>query len=399
MSIAAVANNAAPVARAESPIRRVCLVTESAGGGVGRHFLDLAAGLARRGIDVVAIYSPGRCDALFRQRKATVGAVRFVELPMRRAVQPGDAIDLWKLIGCIRRHGPFDIIHGHSSKGGALARLAGSYLGIPAIYTPHAFITLNPALSPAKRAIYGRVERWLARRSKALIAVSQDEANHALGLGIDPKLVHVVPNGIEPTEFPARDLARRKLTLSADDLVIGFVGRLVPQKAPDLLLDAFAKIAARVPRARLVIVGSGPLEAALRQRIEQLGLQTRVHMTGDEVAIALMPAFDIFCLSSRYEGMTYVLLEALLAGLPIVATQVGGVSLCVAEDANGLIVQPGDALGLAEALASLANDETTRRRYASASLVQAQRFTADRMVEKTVAVYESIVSRRPATRP
>src|SRR6476620_7665181 len=108
---------APPRARALLP-RRVCLVTEAAGGGVGRHFLDLAEGLTARDIEVVAIYSPGRCDLSFRERRSSMPGIRFVELPMRRAVHPLDAFDLSGLIQCIRDVGPFDLIHGHSSKGG-----------------------------------------------------------------------------------------------------------------------------------------------------------------------------------------------------------------------------------------------------------------------------------------
>src|SRR3954470_24201961 len=125
---------------------RVCLVTESAGGGVGRHFLDLAAGLAARGEHVSAIYSPGRCDAAFHERLPTIRGVHFVSSPMRRAVHPLDVADSLRLVARIREVGPFDLIHGHSSKGGALARLAARWLEIPCVYTPHAFVTLDPTL-------------------------------------------------------------------------------------------------------------------------------------------------------------------------------------------------------------------------------------------------------------
>src|SRR6185369_16407097 len=147
-------------ARPRSPrVDRVCLVAESAGGGVGRHFLDLATGLARRGVEVVAIYSPNRCDASFRERREQIEGVRFVELPMRRAVHPLDAVDLVKLTQCIRREGPFDLIHCHSSKAGALGRVAAAWLRTPSVYTPHAMVTLDPTLSPLKRRFYGGIER------------------------------------------------------------------------------------------------------------------------------------------------------------------------------------------------------------------------------------------------
>src|SRR5262245_30962429 len=99
MSAPAVAHLRSPrVGRATVLRRRICLVTEAAGGGVGRHFLDLAERLSARGIEVVAIYSPQRCDALFRERQASIRGVRFVELPMRRAIHPLDALDLQRLI-------------------------------------------------------------------------------------------------------------------------------------------------------------------------------------------------------------------------------------------------------------------------------------------------------------
>jgi glycosyltransferase involved in cell wall biosynthesis len=107
-----------------------------------------------------------------------------------------------------------------------------------------------------------------------------------------------------------------------------------------------------------------------------------------------MPAFDVFCLSSRYEGMTYVLLEALAAGLPIVATNVGGVSLCVADGANGLVVEPGDTHALADALLRVAQDRETQARYARASMQKARSFNLDRMVESTLKIYERAIATR-----
>src|SRR4029079_12057804 len=152
---------------------------------------------------------------------------------------PLDALDVRRLIAVIRTHGPFDLIHGHSSKGGALARLAARWLGIPSIYTPHAFVTLDPTLPRWKRALYGRIERWLAQHSAGVIAVSEDEAAHARALGIDARMVHVVHNGLATIDFLPREQARSQLRLSPDDFVIGFIGRLAAQKAPDVLIDAF----------------------------------------------------------------------------------------------------------------------------------------------------------------
>lgn len=393
---APLANTVPPMAKLATPqLLRICLVTEAAGGGVGRHFLDLAAGLAQCGHNVTGIYSPGRCDAQFREKRAAASGVKFVELPLRRAVHPLDLADAWRLTRQIRELGPFDVIHAHSSKGGALARLAARWLRTPAVYTPHAFVTLDPTLSATKRAIYGRIERWLAAQCAAIIAVSEDEAEHARSLGIASAKIHVVPNGIDRPDFPPRYFARAKLGLSADDVAVGFVGRLAPQKAPEVLLAAFASLAPSHQQARLIFVGSGPLEAELRRLAEQRGVAAQVNFVGDVVATQLMPAMDLFCLSSRYEGLPYVLLEALAAGLPIVATSVGGVATCVTADRNGIVVPPDDAAALSNALGRLIENAELRRSFAAASAAMATRFTAEQMVEQTLAVYSQIVVHQP----
>jgi glycosyltransferase involved in cell wall biosynthesis len=372
--------------------RRVCLITEAAGAGVGRHFLDLAGELAAREIDVTAIYSAGRCDAAFREGRENTRGVQFIELPMRRAIHPLDALDLSRLVETIRSCGSFDVIHGHSSKGGALARLAARRLGIPAVYTPHAFVTLDPTLSAWKRQFYGGIERWLACRTAAVIAVSRDEAAHAHALGIDPAKVHVVHNGIQPLELPPRDGVRESLGLSRDDFVIGFVGRLVPQKAPDLLIEAFAAVERQHRAARLVMIGSGPQEGAVRRQVQALDHSTRVLLLGDRIAPPLLPAFDVFCLPSRYEGMPYVLLEALAAGLPIVATRVGGVQTCVENGGNGLLAEERNARELADALLRLANDVSLRERMGAASRGKSHRFSVADMAEGTLGVYRHVLS-------
>ena len=383
----------AAAAKAAPKALRVCLLAEAAGAGVGRHFFDLAEGLAALGVEVVGVYSPRRLDTACRERLASGRLPPMHAFPMRRAVHPGDAVDLWRLVRLIRKLGPFDLLHGHSSKGGALGRLAARRLGIPSVYTPNAFVTLDPTLSRWKRAVYGRVERRLARYGSAIIAVSREEVEHAQALGIEPGKIHLVANGIAPPPFPPRDEVRARLGISAEELVVGFVGRFSSQKAPEVMVDAFAMVLNERPNARLVMVGSGPLEAEVRLRIDQKGLSSKVRLLGDVVATAVMPAFDVFCLSSRYEGMPYVFVEALAAGLPIVSTQVGGATMCIEPEQNGLIVPPDKADALAAGIASILDDAERRRRFGSASAGIAARFTAERMVEETLDVYLRILLR------
>jgi glycosyltransferase involved in cell wall biosynthesis len=372
---------------------RVLLVTQASGGGVGRHFLDLAAGLNSRGVEVVGIYSPRKLDTACRSRLAAGGFPPLHQFPMRRAVHPLDGIDTWRLVRFIRSLGRFDIVHGHSSKGGALARLAARWLSIPSVYTPNAFATQDRGLPGWQRSFYGQVERWLARRTDAIIAVSHDEADHAREhLRIDAHKLHVIPNGIDAIDFPSREEARSRLGLADDEFAIGFVGRLAPQKAPDVMLRAFATVARAHRKARLVMVGNGPLEKETALLAEQLGLGNAVRLLGDVVATQVMPAFDVFCLSSRYEGLPYVLLEALAAGLPIVSTRVEGASMCITPNENGLLTPIDDPPALAAALLFVIQNDALRRQFAAASARRVDRFTCRQMVDDVLSVYHRVLS-------
>ncbi len=346
----------AAIAKSAGAPLRVCLLAEASGAGVGRHFFDLAEGLARLGVHVVGIYSPGRLDTACRGRLASDRLPPMHAFPMRRAVHPGDAVDLSRLVRLIRKLGPFDVLHAHSSKAGALGRLAAARLEIPSVYTPNAFVTLDPTLPRWKRAAV-RADRKLARAARqGHHRGLREEIEHAHWLGVDPRKLHFVANGIAPPVFPPRDEVRKRLGILADELVVGFIGRFSSQKAPEVMLDAFAITAADRPRVRLVMVGSGPLEAEVRRRIDKHRLKSSVMLLGDVAGTTIMPAFDVFCLSSRYEGMPYVFLESLAAGLPIVATRVGGATMCIEPEQNGFIVPADDA-----ACAGQGNGSDSRR--------------------------------------
>jgi len=182
--------------------------------------------------------------------------------------------------------------------------------------------------------------------------------------------------------------------------VIGFVGRLCAQKDPALLLRACAALRASRPRLRLVVTGDGPLAGALRSAASELGLAGVVRWTGQLPAAEVMPAFDLFALTSRYEGLPYVLLEATACGLPIVATRVGGVPLVVEDGVNGSVVAVGDDAGLGAALARLADDPALRSRMARAASERAPRFSVATMVTRTEDLYRELLDRRePARRP
>ena len=171
------------------------------------------------------------------------------------------------------------------------------------------------------------------------------------------------------------------------------MGRLSSQKDPENLLRAFALLAPKCPRARLIMVGDGPLARPLQAEAARLGVENRVSWPGALDGPSVMPALDVFALPSRYEGFPYVILESMAAGVPIVTTRVGGAQTLIADGRNGLIVPPGDPTALANALERMLADEEQRRSMGQESALRVRKYSVENMVSKTLEVYEAVRSR------
>lgn len=377
-------------------LMRVLHILEAAGGGAARHVADLCLGLASRGVEVHLAHSPLRMDDIFCKALPALkkAGVRCFELPIRRAPHPSDLKVLSLLAAYLKQQGAFEIVHGHSSKGGGLARLLGLGNKANIVYTPNAFVTLNPSLSGLERFAYEAMERILVYRTNALIAVSKDELAEAHRLGYNSRKTHLIPNGIKlehDVEGTKGDI-RASLGLKQDELVVGFVGRFSQQKSPHLLLEAFAKVAYCFPLARLVMVGDGVLKQSLLARADELGLTDRVIWPGFMDGRLAMRTFDVFVLPSNYEGFPYVLLEAMAEGLPVVSTRVGGSEEAIANGENGFIVPVGNVQALSESICKLLEDVEMRRRFGQKSLERVQAFSVDNMVDATIALYKQLVA-------
>ena len=299
---------------------KIALVLETSGGGSGRHVLDLALGLMARGHAVTVVWSPTRAEEDFIAGLARETVIHNLQISMSRAVHPGDLSDLRALIRLFRTEQPFDVIHAHSSKAGALVRLLPRSIPGTRIYTPHAFRTMDLDLKQPQRAIYSTVERLLASRSSQIIVVSSAERDHAIELGIDPALVRIVVNGVKLPPEASRTAARQDMQLNNDEIAVGFIGRLETQKDPLRFVDALTHAVKAAPRIRGIVIGDG----TLREAAEQGDMAGALTFMGWQNAPKLIAGFDIFCMTSQYEAMPYTLLEALHAGIPIVTTAVGG---------------------------------------------------------------------------
>lgn len=371
---------------------RILMVTESFDGGSGRHVVDLARELGLRGHEVVIAYSTLRANREFVAAASAATGVATVPFKMRRAVHPSDVLALLEVRRIHKNYGPFDVVHGHSSKGGAIARL----LPGPRVYTAHAFRTIDPTISKPMKAFYAFAERALAKRTDALICGSSVERAHAEAMGYRAKRIETTPNGIPPERPLRRDALRARAGLAPGDVCIGFVGRFAPQKNPLRFVRAFQAVAARHPAARAVIVGGGEMSRDVHEAITAAGLASRATIIENEPGQPWMAAFDLFVMSSDYEAAPYVYLEALFAGLPIVTTEVGGAVEAVREGVNGHILALDDEAGLAACIAELVGDDARRAAFAAASLAHARNFHVDVMVDRVLGVYADVRRARKA---
>jgi glycosyltransferase involved in cell wall biosynthesis len=375
---------------------RVVHVMEATIGGTRRHLRDVSALQAADGFDVTVVASVER-EPAFRADLAELSArgVRVRELPMVRAISPWrDARHVRALAALLRELAP-DIVHTHSSKAGVLGRVASLWTGRgKRVHTPHTFAFLFEGMfSPRKRAFFREVERRLARRTHAIVAVSASEAATIRASGIvPPALLHCVPNGIDPAPWLAAEpLGRASLGVPAGAPLALVAGLLNVAKGQDIALALLAE-----PQCRslvLLVAGNGAERAALERQAAELGVAERVRFLGwrDDVP-RLVRTCDFVLLPSRWEGLPYTVLEAFAGGVPVVATPVDGARELVIDGHTGKLASAIDARALAEATAemlALSPAERAALGVAGRELVSA-RHTLRHMVSGLADVYRGV---------
>lgn len=364
---------------------KIALVLEPSGGGSGRHVLDLAEALAKGGHDVCVFWSSVRAEDSWVAQLRSIAGVRQVDVMLQRAVGLHDIKGFFDLRRALIAHGPFDVVHAHSSKAGALVRMMSRRVAPIRVYTPHALRTMDPDISGKAALVFGKIEALLALRGDPIIAVSAAEKAHAETLGISAAQVRVVPNGAAPKTGMGRDAARATFGAVPDDYVVGFIGRMVPQKDPLRFVDSVARAAAEAPNLKAVMMGDGPLMAEAQARAKD----APITFLGWCDAPALVAGLDTLCVTSRYEALAYSFLEALHAGVPIISAGVGGVEECVIEGETGYVVPvDADAEDFAKVLKKLA-DQAQRVAFSKASTDLASLRTVEAMAKATVEVYRA----------
>jgi glycosyltransferase involved in cell wall biosynthesis len=360
---------------------RVLEVCQPTVEGVAVHVEFLASTLPDRGVEVTVACPPGPLADHLRSR-----GVPWLPVPMQREVRPREDLaairQLARTLRAARRSGAgFDLVHAHSAKAGAVARVAALVARVPAVYTPHAWSFLA-ARGRVERVVYRQVERLLTFACRRIICVSRAERELGRAVGAERKCV-VVPNGVEAPAVPTGG--------SGQDgrVVVGTVGRLAPQKGIDLLLQAAELVRRERPEASFRIAGDGPLAEQIHEEARRRGLADHVRFDGlVDGPWGVLAQLDVFVLPSRWEGMPFTLLEAMSCGLPVVSFDVGGVTDLIPDEAHGAVVAPGDVRGFADAILRFVDSPETRGRVGAAARRRVlEEFTLDRMIERTHEVY------------
>jgi glycosyltransferase involved in cell wall biosynthesis len=323
--------------------------------------------------------APG--DSALHERASAEG-LPVHAVPMRGTWDLGSALALAHLSGALRP----EVLHWHAARAHALGALASLLDPAPARVLSRR-VVFPVRRTPGSRLLYALpVDR--------IAAISRAVREALIGSGVDPARIDVVPSGIDPPAPPDPALRaglRKSLGAGEEDVVLLSVSALAPGKGHRDLLRALV----RVPGHRLWLAGDGPLRAPLTRECESLGLTPRVQFLGFRTDIfPLLHAADLFALATESEGLGSSILEAMAAGLPVVATRVGGVPEIVEEGKTGVLVPAADPDALGEALARIAPDRVLRERMGGCGRQRAQLFSAGRMAESIEGVYRQALEVR-----
>jgi glycosyltransferase involved in cell wall biosynthesis len=385
------------------PIRILRVIARLNMGGPALHVAYLTDGLRERGYETTLVAGE---LARGEESMAFVAEERGVEvmpLPaLGREISPlRDAIATLRLAQLVRKLEP-DIIHTHTAKAGAVGRTAARLARSDAIvvHTFHGHV-LRGYFGAPKAYAFRLLERWLARRTDALIAVSPQVRDDLVALGVaPPEKFAVVRLGIElarrVSPNGSREDVRRLLGVPGERFLVGWVGRMTGVKRTDDILLGLKGLRERGVDASLCLVGDGPDREHVERRAHELGLARHCLYLGyqDDVA-GWYAAFDAFVLPSANEGTPVSAIEALAAGRPVVASRVGGVPDVVRDGEDGFLVEPGDVEGLAERLGRLAADPALRERMGGAGRDRVLgRYAVDRLIDDVDRLYRSLLETR-----
>ena len=366
---------------------RVLHVAEAAG-GVERYLQTLFKYSDKEQVENILV-----CSQNYDYKKMKSLADRVIVLKMAHQINPSSDIKVEKALRRIIKQLKPDIVYAHSSKAGALARIADLGLKNKVIYNPHGW-AFNMQQSSKKKEMYKWVEKISAYFCDKIVCISDAEKESALREKIcKPSKLQVIYNGID-LEAIKNTIPKTKaeLNIPEDAFVVGMVGRLSKQKAPDVFVKAAKLIKDKIPNAYFLMVGDGELRGQVEEMIHKFDLDSSFLITGwVDNPTSYMKVMDVGCLLSRWEGFGLVLPEYMACGLPIIATNVDAIPNIVKDGVNGMLINKDSFVGAQKVCTRLNSDtELKDRIIASAKSMVKNKFGAKRVAKESIELYKNL---------
>lgn len=334
------------------------------------------------------------CSQNFNKEDYDGLVVSFEQIEMKRAIGANDLKSIVKVRKFIKKYNP-DIVYAHSSKAGAIARIADIGLKNHCVYNPHGW-AFNMRCSNTKRAIYTVFEKVAAIFCDKIICISEAEKKSALDKKVckEDKL-QIIINGVDIETYEKEKTGKVKradLNIPDDAFVVGMVGRISPQKAPDIFIKMAKLVKDKISQAYFIIVGNGNQESEVRKYAQDNGFLDRLRITGwVDNPMNYVELFDVACLLSRWEGFGLVLPEYMMTGTPIVASRVDAIPSIIQDGKNGLLVEADDAVDTSEAVLRIYQDNRLKNSLVEQGLEDVHnRFNARRVSEEHGVLFENM---------
>ncbi|MFD1359100.1 glycosyltransferase family 4 protein [Fictibacillus halophilus] len=359
------------------------VITKSEWGGAQSHLYELVKDLkSRKHVPVVIVGEDGE----LKERLEKINVRVIILKSLIREVRPiKDVISIIKLKSFIKRINP-DLIHLHSSKAGLIGRISGRLVRKPIIFTAHGW-AFTEGTSSSKRGIYILVERFVGGFTDKIICVSEFDRQIAIKNNVAPEgRLITVHNGVENI----KSITHKKKSPNNIVPKIIMVARFSPQKDYKTLVEALSKVEGKY---EVLLVGEGELLSETQSYVRELNLTDKVHFLGMRKDIPeLLDSSDIFVLSTNYEGLPLSIIEAMSKKLPVIATDVGGVSELIEQNLTGILVKNRDANGLAENIDFLIKNPKKRVEMGNAGFQKySTEFSLQNMLTKTHEIYTNIL--------
>ena len=371
-------------------IKVVHLAEDMAVGGLERNLAYIVENLDRKRFDA-EVWCLSAGGELAEELSANGHVVKVLSL--RSYHNPLNVLSLVKQL----RKEKVGILHSHAYFANTMGRIAGIVAGTPVRF---AHVQNSHWTQEERSARNYTIDRVLSRFSNKVIACSDVAAKYQVAkVGVSPKKIVTIHNVADINKYAAgaeNPADRSEFSLQEEDFVVGCVARLTKVKGHGVLLDAVKQLSQRIPNLRVLLVGYGVEEDALRKQTEDLGIRDYVRFAGSRSDVPrILPIFNVFAQPTLVrEGLPLAIAEAMASSLPVVATEVGGVKEAVLDGTTGLVVRPGDVSGLAEAIAKLHDSTELRDRMGRKGYEYCvEKFSLDNMIRRMEELYSAEFSR------